>query len=103
MVQNLIDQVKKAEAEAEIIVSEAIKTKENLIKKAQADADEFKRSVEVEAKKRGNELLAEKQKECEKFDVLKEQEASGQVEKINEMALAKESQVMDKIIEYIFN
>lgn len=103
MVQNLIDQVKKAESEAEDIVLQAQETKKNLIKKAENDAVEFKKSIEKEAQKKGNDLLEEKKKECEVYDLSKQQEAEIEVKAIMEKALAKEDQVIDKIVDYIFN
>ena len=103
MVQNLIDQVKKAETDAEKIVLAAQDTKKNLIKKAEKDAEEFKKSIEKEAKKKGNDLLEEKRRECAVYELTKEQEAEQEVKGIIEEALEKEDQVIDKIVEYIFN
>ena len=103
MVQNLIDQVKKAENEAESIVLNAQETKKNLIKKAENDAIEFKKSIQKEAEKKGSDLLEEKKKECAVFDLTKQQEAEVEVKKLIEQALAKEDQVIDKIVDFIFN
>lgn len=103
MVQILIDQVKKAESDAENIILQAQETKKNLIKKAEKDAIEFKKSIQKEAEKKGNDLLEEKKKECEGYDAVKQQEAKVEVKNIMEKASAKEEQVIGKIIDHIFN
>ena len=103
MVQNLINQVKNAETEAENIILKANETKKNLIDKAKKDAIEFRKNIEAEANKRGEELLVEKKKECEDLDLIAEKEAEIEVNKILAKGANMEDEVMDDIISYIFN